>query len=433
MDLLLKGGRVVDPSRDIDEFLDVLIRGGKIVEVGRDIPVQPSPRDKEADIRIIPLNGFIVAPGLIDMHTHLREPGFEYKETIQTGSEAACAGGFTAVACMANTAPVNDSRSVTEFIRRKAAETNRIHLYPVAAITMNLEGKMLTEFRDLKEAGAVALSDDGRSVKDSALMRRALEYAFSIDLPVISHCEDSYLSAGGTMNESLFSTELGLTGIPNIAEDIMVARDIMLCEYTKSAVHIAHVSTEGAVRIIRAAKARGIRVSAETAPHYVTLIDEAIGDYDVNARVYPPLRREADVQALKEGLRDGTIDVIASDHAPHAATDKEVEFEMAATGLIGMETSLGLSLRLLDEGVLSLGQLIMKMSTGPASVLKVPGGTLAPGSPADVTVIDLNRSWTVDRERFRSKSRNTPFHGWTLKGKAVLTIKGGEVTYSDLR
>jgi dihydroorotase len=432
MDLLLKAGRVVDPSQNIDETLDVLIRDGKIAEIGRDILIQPSPRHKGGNIRIVPLDGLVVAPGLIDMHTHLREPGFEYKETIQTGSEAACAGGFTAVACMANTSPVNDSRSVTEFIRRKASDVNIVRVYPVAAITMNLDGKALTEFWDLKEAGAVALSDDGKGVKDSALMRRALEYAFSIDLPVISHCEDTYLSAGGAMNESLFSTELGLTGIPNIAEDIMVARDVMLCEYTNSAVHIAHVSTEGAVRIIRAAKARGIRVSAETAPHYFTLIDEAIGDYDVNTRVYPPLRREEDVQALKDGLQDGTIDVIASDHAPHALTDKEIEFEMASTGMIGLETSLGLSLRLVDEGVLNLAQLISKMSTNPASVLKVPGGTLAPGSPADVTVIDLNRSWTVDKERLRSKSSNTPFHGWAIRGKAVLTIKGGEITYSDL-
>lgn len=432
MTLLLKGARVIDPSRNLDEQFDVLIEKDAVVKIGKDIPVGQTKKNGDRDIIVKDLGGLVITPGLIDMHTHLREPGFEYKETIQSGSEAASAGGFTAVACMANTDPVNDNRSVTEFILRKAQETDLVRVYPVAAITLNLEGKTLAEFWDLKEAGAVAFSDDGRSVKDSALMRRALEYAYSLNIPVISHCEDPYLAAGGVMNEGTVSTETGLPGIPVIAEDIMVTRDILLAEFTKTTVHIAHVSTEGAVRAIREAKRRGVMVTAETAPHYFTLTDEALTDFDVNAKVYPPLRSAKDVKAVKEGLKDGTIDVIACDHAPHAATDKDVEFEYAATGLIGLETSLGLSLGLLEEGILTLSQLIMKMSTNPAAILRVRGGILMPGSPADITVIDLNRSWRVDKAGFRSRSRNTPFHGQDLKGKAVLTIKGGKITYSDL-
>ena len=432
MKILLKGGRVIDPSQKLDDDLDILIDNGVIAALGKDLLPAPKPRKADGhDTKIIDLEGLVIAPGLIDMHTHLREPGFEYKETIQTGSEAACTGGFTAVACMANTDPVNDNRSVTEFIRRKAAECNLVRVYPVSAITLNLEGKTLTEFWDQKEAGAVALSDDGRPLKDSALMRRALEYADSLHIPVISHCEDPYLSAGGAMNEGLVSTETGIPPIPAIAEDIMVIRDILLSEYTRTAVHIAHVSTAGAVRAIREAKKRGVRVTAETAPHYFSLTDESVAAFDTNTKVYPPLRSAEDVQAVKEGLRDGTIDAIASDHAPHAATDKDMEFEYAANGLIGLETSLGLSLKLVEAGILTLSELVMKMSTAPATILRVPGGTLQPGHCADITVIDLNRSWTVDKMRSRSKSRNTPFHGWSLKGKAVLTVMGGNISYED--
>lgn len=433
MKILLKGGRVVDPSQQLDDELDVLIDQGVIVALGKNLaPAASKSRKTDGqEFRILDLKGLVVTPGLIDMHTHLREPGFEYKETIQTGSEAACAGGFTAVACMANTNPVNDNHSVTELIRRKAAECNLVRVYPISAVTLNLEGKAMTEFWNQKEAGAVALSDDGKPVKDSALMRRALEYAYTLQLPVISHCEDPNLSAGGAMNEGVVSTETGIPGVPAIAEDIMVIRDILLCEYTRTAVHIAHVSTAGAVRAIREAKKRGVQVTAETAPHYFSLTDEAVVAFDTHAKVYPPLRSAEDVQAIKDGLKDGTIDVIATDHAPHASTDKEMEFEYAASGLIGLETSLGLSLRLVEEGVLSLSSLIQRMSTAPAAILKVSGGTLQPGLPADMTVIDLNRSWTVDRECSRSKSRNTPFHGWSLKGKAVLTIMDGRITYED--
>lgn len=427
MNWLIKGARIVDPSQHIDGQMDILIEEGKIVKLGRNL----SPSRKKG-LGSIELAGLVVTPGLVDMHTHLREPGFEYKETIQTGSEAACAGGFTSIACMPNTNPVNDTRSVTEFILRKAAETNLVNIYPIASITMRSEGKSLAEFWDLKEAGAIALSDDGKPVMDSGVMRRALEYAHSLGLPIISHCEDTCLSSGGVMNEGFPSTELGLPGIPGIAEDIMVARDLLLAEYTRSSIHIAHVSTAGSVRLIRDAKNRGIKVTAETAPHYFTLTDDDLRTYNVNAKVYPPLRGKADVEAIKEGLRDGTIDAIASDHAPHALTDKEVEFEYAASGMIGLETSLALGLRLVSAGVLTLNQLIGKMSTHPAGILGIPGGSLRPGAPADLTIIDLQRSWTVSRDTIRSLSRNTPFLGWDLTGKAVLTMKGGTITYDEL-
>ena len=427
MNWLIKGARIIDPSQHIDDQMDILIEDGKIVKLGEKLS-----QSSKKGLDRMELAGLVVTPGLVDMHTHLREPGFEYKETIQTGSEAACAGGFTSIACMPNTNPVNDTRSVTEFILRKAAEINLVNIYPIAAITMQSLGKTLAEYWDLKEAGAIALSDDGKPVMDSAVMRRALEYAHSLGLPIISHCEDTCLSSGGAMHEGFAATELGLPGIPGIAEDIMVARDLLLAEYTRSSIHIAHVSTAGSVHLIRDAKVRRVKVTAETAPHYFTLTDDDLRTYDVNAKVYPPLRGKADVEAIKEGLRDGTIDAIASDHAPHALTDKEVEFEYAASGMIGMETSLALSLRLVAADVLTLNQLIEKMSTNPAGILHIPGGTLRPGAPADLTIIDLQRSWTVDRESIRSRSKNTPFIGWGLIGKAVMTIKGGVVTYDEL-
>jgi dihydroorotase len=429
MRLLLRGARIVDPSQMIDEKMDLLIENGKIVRTAKNI--YKSKTETEADspstLKVLDLRGKIVVPGLIDMHTHLREPGFEYKETIQTGCEAAAAGGFTALACMPNTNPVNDNRSVTEFIIRKARECNVCHVYPVAAISRKSEGAALAEFWDLKDAGAMAFSDDGKPVMNAALMRRAMEYACSLDRTVISHCEDLHLTAGGVMNEGFVATELGLQGIPSVAEEVMAARDILIAEFTGTAIHIAHVSTAGSVRLIREAKARGVRVTAETAPHYFTLTDEAVREFDVNAKVNPPLRGGEDVAAVREGLRDGTIDVIASDHAPHAVTDKDVEFDDAAFGMVGLETSLGLSLKLVSGGILTLDQLIMKMSTAPARILKIPGGTLKTGAVADVTVIDPAAAWTVDRTRFRSRGRNTPFHGWDMKGKALMTIVGGEI------
>jgi len=434
MKLLLTGGRVIDPSQNLDAQMDVLVDNGKIAKIAKNLhKTDITPRKSSTgEITIIDLKGMVVAPGLIDMHTHLREPGFEYKETIQTGSVAAAAGGFTSVACMPNTRPVNDTRSVTEYIKRKAASCNLVNVYPIAAISLGSEGAAMTEFRDLQDAGAVAFSDDGKPVTDSALMRRALEYACSLDMPIISHCEDIHLSAGGSMNEGFVSTELGLQGIPNIAEEAIIARDIIIADYTKTILHIAHVSTAGAVRLIRDAKERGVRVTAETAPPYYTLTDDALREYDTCAKVNPPLRTAEDVNAIKEGLKDGTIDVIASDHAPHASTDKEVEFEYAAFGITGLETSLALSLKLVNDGILTMKELILKMSANPAGILNIPKGNLKTGSDADITVIDLDKNWTVDRNSMRSKGKNTPFHGWILKGKTILTIVGGEIRHREL-
>ncbi|MEQ8164213.1 MAG: dihydroorotase [Smithellaceae bacterium] len=425
MKLLLTGARIIDPAQKIDGISDILLEGGKITKIGADL-LQP---ENSRDAEIIELAGMILTPGLIDMHTHLREPGQEYKETIATGTRAAVAGGFTSIACMPNTDPVNDNRSITEFIKRKAMEANLANVYPIGNISRNCAGQQLTEFWDLKEAGVVALSDDGKPVMDAALMRHALEYASSLDLPVIPHCEDIHLSAGGLMNEGYYSTILGLRGIPSIAEEVMTARDILIAEYTKSHVHIAHVSTRGSVRIIREAKKRGVKVTAETAPHYFTLTDEALQTYSTNLKVNPPLRSAADVAAIKEGLADGTLDAIVTDHAPHARTDKELEFEYAANGISGLETSLGLSLRLVDEGVLSLPELIAKMSLNPARILKLPKGTLETGADADITVINPQLNWMVNVKTFCSKGKNSPFHGWKMRGKAVLTIVGGEIKY----
>jgi dihydroorotase len=433
MNLLLTGGRVIDPSQNLDEQMDILIEYGKIAEIGKNIhKTRINSRKSAEEIKIINVNGTIMVPGLIDMHTHLREPGFEYRETIQTGSKAAAAGGFTSIACMPNTKPVNDTRSVTEYIKRTAAACNLVNVYPIASISMGSEGTTMTEFRDMKEAGAVAFSDDGKPVTDSALMKRALEYASSLNMPIISHCEEMCLSAGGSMNEGFVATELGLQGIPTIAEDIIVARDIIIADYTRTILHIAHVSTAGAVRLIRDAKKRGITVTAETAPHYFTLTDEVLREFDTCAKVNPPLRTIDDVNAIKDGLNDGTIDVIASDHAPHARTDKELEFEYAAFGITGLETSLALALRLVEGDILTLNQLIFMMSTNPARILNIPKGTLKIGTDADITVIDLDKVWTVDRSTLLSKGKNTPFHGWTMKGRAVLTIMGGEIKYSEL-
>ncbi|MEE9911066.1 MAG: dihydroorotase [Deltaproteobacteria bacterium] len=425
MKLLLKGARVIDPSQKIDGVTDVLVDDGKITACAPDVKAGPN-------VKVITLDGMILTPGLIDMHVHLREPGMEYKETIATGCAAAVAGGFTSVACMPNTQPVNDNRSVTEFIRRKAAEADLANVYPIGALSIGSEGKQLTEFWDVKEAGVIALSDDGNPVMDAALMRRALEYAHSLDLPVIQHCEDKNLSAGGLMNEGYYATILGLPGIPAIAEDIMVARDILIAEYTRTRIHIAHVSTAGAVHLIRDAKARGLNVTAETAPHYFTLTDESLQDYNTNHKVSPPLRSAADLIAIKEGLADGTIDAIACDHAPHGRTDKEVEFEYALNGISGLETSLGLSLSLVHDGMLSWPGLVAAMSCNPARILHLNKGTLAEGADGDITVIDPDLPWTVDLKSFRSRGKNSPFDGRKMKGRAVLTIVGGNIKYDGI-
>ncbi len=434
MNYLLKNGKVIDPSQKLDLCpLDLLVEKGRIARLEENIArtATAGRRVKSGELTLLDVRERVITPGLIDMHTHLREPGFEYKETIQSGCEAALAGGFTSLACMPNTNPVNDNRAVTEFIRRKALESNLVRVYPVAAITKKSAGEMLAEFGDLQEAGAVAFSDDGKPVMDAGIMRRALEYASSLNCLVISHCEDLKLSAGGVMNEGWMSTQLGLAAIPSLAEDVMVARDILLAEFTGTPVHIAHLSTQGAVALVRQAKERGVRVTAETAPHYFSLTEGYLENFDTNGKVNPPLRSEGDVAALKEGLRDGTIDVIASDHAPHGRTDKELEFDYASFGISGLETSLALGLRLVEEKVLTFLQLIEKMTSVPARLLNIPGGSLAVGAPADVTVIDPDRTWVVNPASFRSRGKNTPFASWSLRGKAVLTMVAGEIRYQE--
>ena len=431
MRILIRGARALDPG-NLDGIADILIEDGKIAAVrlekgdgGGKKPPEPA-----AD-RVVDVAGKLVTPGLIDMHVHLREPGHEYKETILTGGRAAVAGGFTAVCPMPNTNPVNDNRQVTEYMFRKAAEADLVRIYPVAAISQGLRGENISEYGELKDAGVVALSDDGRPVMDSQLMRRALEYAKGFGLPIIPHCEDLDLSADGVMNEGALATRMGLAGIPNAAESVMVMRDIALCELTEARLHIAHVSTADSVRAIRDAKSRGVPVTAETAPHYFSLTEAAVADYDTNAKMSPPLRSEKDRDAVLEGLSDGTIDVIATDHAPHSSIEKMVEFDLAANGIIGLETSLALGLGLVDEGAIDLTALVEKMSKNPARVLGLENG-LQVGMPADMTVMDLDRSYTIDPGAFSSRSRNTPFAGCPLRGKAILTIVGGRIVYEDL-
>ena len=431
MKILLENGHIIDPSQTMDVIGDILIEDGKISQIGSHLKSTLS-AIADQDTTIFDLSGMVVAPGLIDMHTHLREPGFEYKETIASGSAAAAAGGFTAIACMANTNPCNDNRSVTEYILKQARLCGLVRVHPIGAISVGLKGTTLAEYGDMKEGGAVAISDDGKPVMNSHLMKVALEYASSLNLPVIAHSEDINLSGSGVMNEGFFSTELGLTGIPSIAEETMIARDILLAGYTGTAIHIAHVSTKGGAELIREAKKKGIRVTAETAPHYFTLCDESLRTFDTCLKVNPPLRSREDVQAIKDALQDGTIDAIASDHAPHATTEKDLEFEYALPGMIGLETSLSLSLRLVDEGVLSLSQLIEKMSTNPARILRIPFGHLTPGAPADITVLNTAHSWVVNREHFFSKSKNCPYDGWQMTGRAMMTMVEGNVRYSIL-
>ncbi len=424
MNLLVRGGRVIDPRTGRDETADVLIKDGRIEAVSPDLPVPSA-------VPQLPAEGCVVCPGLIDMHVHLREPGHEYKETIASGTRAAAAGGFTAVACMPNTEPINDNQSVTRYILETAEDEGIVRVYPVAAVSVDQAGEQLTEVWDLKSAGARALSDDGRPVVTAALMRRALEYAHQAGLPVISHCEDLSLSAHGSMNEGVVSTRLGLGGIPAAAEEIMVFREISLARLTGCPVHIAHVSTAGAVYLIRRAKEEGVPVTAETCPHYFTLTEHAVEGFNTHAKMNPPLRTAKDVTAIKKGLADGVLDVIATDHAPHSVLEKEVEFEQAAFGIIGLETALPLTLRLVREGVIDLTRALMALSTRPAEILGVEGGTLAPGSPGDLTIIDLDRPLVVDPAAGQSKSRNTPFGGWRLLGQAAYTVVNGRVVWPE--
>lgn len=421
--LVIKNGRVIDPSSGIDDYLDILIDQGKITEVRRGIEEK-----KEDEItQIIDARGKVVVPGLIDMHVHLREPGHEYKETIKTGCQAAASGGFASIACMPNTNPVNDNQSVTEYILDRARREGCVNVFPISAITKGLQGESLTEMGELRSVGVVAVSDDGKSVRNSELMRRGMEYAKNFNLLVVCHCEDTDLVANGVMNEGFTSTRLGLKRIPSTAEEVIVARDILLAELTGCRVHIAHVSTKGSVRIIRESKSRGVKVTAETAPHYFTLSEEALESFDTNLKVNPPLRSASDVEAIKEGLKDGTLDVIATDHAPHSSLEKDVEFDYASSGMIGLETALPLALQLVKEKMLSLPELILKFTTNPAKILGISKGTLNPGADADITVIDLSLKKSVDVNQFKSRSRNSPFHGWELEGAALYTIVEGKV------
>ncbi|MGH7369901.1 MAG: dihydroorotase [Candidatus Methylomirabilaceae bacterium] len=444
MRILISGGRVIDPASGLDEVIDLLIEDGRIVRIGRNAAAakvqdpkrgraEKGARSGGPDVavdRVMDATGLVVCPGLIDMHVHLRQPGREDKETIASGTLAAARGGFTAVCCMPNTDPVNDTRSVTEFIRDTAKREGVVQVYPVGAISKGLKGEELAEIGELAEAGCVAISDDGRPVMDAELMRRAMEYATMFDLPVIAHCEELRLTGNGVVHEGVVATALGLRGIPSASEAAMVARDLLLAELTGARLHVAHVSAAESVRLIREAKSRGVRVSCEATPHHFALTEEAVRGFNTHAKMNPPLRSEADRQALIEGLRDGTIDVIATDHAPHTVHEKEQEFDLSPFGVIGLETALALTLTtLVAPGLLSLNQAIARLTTEPARVLNLPKGRVVEGGDADLTIFDPGREWTVNASELASKSRNTPFHGSRLKGQTVATLVGGKVVW----
>jgi dihydroorotase len=416
--LLIKGGRIIDPSQQLDKTADLLIEDGRVKSI------EDSSNDN--GLEVFDASGLIVAPGFIDLHVHLREPGEEYKETIASGAAAAVAGGFTSICAMPNTTPVNDNASVTRFIIDKAREAGLARVYPVGAITRESKGAELAEMAEMKQAGAVAVSDDGRPLMDSQVMRHAMEYARDHGLVVVDHCQDLHLAAGGVMNEGRYSTLLGLKGVSNTAEQTHVARDIMLAELTGARVHIAHISTAGSVELVRRAKRQGVAVTCEVTPHHLALTDAAVVGFDTNTKMSPPLRSEADRAALIEGVRDGTIDAIATDHAPHHRDEKMLEYDRAPNGVVGLETALGVALTVLHQTFsIPLMRIIEMLTIGPTSAFSLPGGTLAVGSPADIAVFDTEREWTVDVQRFKSKSRNTPFDGWTLRGRVVATFVGG--------
>jgi dihydroorotase len=423
---LLRGGRVVDPVNGIDGVCDVLIDGDRIAQVGRDLPIDG------ATVVDIPA-GYIVCPGFIDMHVHLREPGQEHKETVATGTAAAVAGGFTAVACMPNTSPVNDSATVTALILAKAAEANLARVYPIGAVSKGSKGELLADIAELKQAGCVAITDDGHPVATALLLRRALEYAGMFGMPVVEHCEDTSLKGDGVAHEGFHASALGLRGIPGACEALGAERGILLAELTGSAFHVAHMSARQSMRAVRKGKEAGIRVTCEVAPHHFTLTDESLGApvaYDTNLKMNPPLREVADRDAMIAGIADGTVDVIATDHAPHHYDEKKVEFDRAPFGIVGLETAVPLALdRLVHGGVIGLSRLVELMSVNPSRILRVPGGALSPGMAADITILAPELKVVIAAKALRSRSKNTPFDGWTLRGGVAATIVGGRVLY----
>jgi dihydroorotase len=426
MKRLLKGGRVVDPANGRDGIFDVLIDGDHIARVAKNIPVNG------AHVVEVP-SGFVVCPGLIDMHVHLREPGQEHKETVASGVASAVAGGFTAVACMPNTVPINDNAGVTEFILKKAAEARLARVYPIGAVSRGSDGEQLADIGELRAAGCVAISDDGRPVKTALLMRRALEYAGMFKMPVLEHCEDPSLKGEGVAHEGYHASLLGLRGIPGLAESIMAQRDIALAEFTGGSVHICHMSAATTLRAVREGKSHGVNVTCEVAPHHFTLTDEALASpvsYDTNVKMNPPLRGASDRDEMLKGIADGTVDAIATDHAPHHYDEKKVEFDMAPFGIVGLETGVSLSLdRLVHPGLIRLPRLVELLSANPARILNIPGGSLSDGAIADLTVLAPDLQVVVDASKFRSKSRNTPFGGWQFRGGVAATIVGGRTVY----
>ena len=424
MTLLLKGGRIIDPGRHIDEVTDLLVENGLIVDTGR--------FTVKKDWTVVDVSGKLVFPGFIDMHVHLREPGREDKETIKTGSMAAVAGGFTGIACMPNTDPVNDCETVTRHIIEKAEDADKANVYPIGAVTKKSEGKELAEISEMIKAGIVAISDDGRPIQNNQVMRRALEYAGIFDIPLLDHCEDLDLAADGAMNESFVSTELGLRGISSTAEEIQVARDVILSRLTGSRVHICHISASESLEHVRNAKAQGIRISCEAAPHHFILTEDNVRTFNPNYKMNPPLRSQRDVDAVIEGLVDGTVDCIATDHAPHLKMDKQETFDVSANGIVGLETSVPLVCdRLLHKGLITPIRMAELMSLNPARILGLDRGTLAPGRVADITVIDTEMVSVVDPEKFASKARNCPYAGWKLRGWPVMTVVSGRIAWQS--
>jgi len=423
---LLKNGRVVDPANGRDEVCDVLVSDGVIAKVGQGLTAP------DGTVVLDVPAGCVVTPGLIDMHVHLREPGQEHKETVRSGVTSAVAGGFTAVACMPNTTPVNDSASVTRYILDKAAEAGLARVYPIGAVSVGSKGEQLAEIGELKAAGCVAISDDGHPVRTALMMRRALEYAGMLDVLVIDHCEDPTLKGDGVVHEGAVATALGLRGIPGEAEEINVERDVTLAGLTNAPVHIAHLSTEGSLRAVRQGKARGIQVTCEVMPHHFVLTDEALHGYDTNTKMNPPLRPASDRDALIQGIADGSVDVIATDHAPHHADEKALPYDQAPFGIVGLETAVPLTLdRLVHAGVIDLARMVELMSVNPARIMKVPGGSLSEGAPADITVLAPDLPVTIDRKTLKSLSTNTPFDGWALRGGVAATVVGGRLVYRN--